>query len=170
MRAQQKMANIDFKNLKQVKASTVAQEKTIYSDYVAVGEPEMLDPTEVASITIARNKFDKSSQPVQQPLMTGRRNSIMAQVQMMFQMNQDDQPKDDHLRELQLAVTFNDASGFPGITYFGLADDMKVHIDNGTLYEGMELSVEQVALQKFVHREFKPIKLAYVDVASIAKA
>lgn len=159
------MSNIDFKNLQTLSVEKVAQEKTIYSEYVATGNPEMLDPNEVERITIGRNKFDKSNQAVQQT--GGRRGSIMAQVQLMF----DNQPKDDHVRDLQLAVEFKASTGLGGVTYYALADEMKQYLQNGTLYEGIELTCNQVALQRFVHRELKPIRLAYVDVASLpAKA
>ena len=155
----------NFENMQVMNANDIAARQTIFSEYVASGNPFLINPEHVERIEVVRNRFDKSTQPVQQQYQ-GRRNSVMAQFQMMFASQSD--TDDKHVRELQIAVSFNLKSGHQGVAYYGLCDSMRPYIENGKIYEGLVLSPNDVAFQHYVHRELKDIDLAFINEQVLA--
>lgn len=154
-RATTKMANV-FANIKTKSVSVISKTDKIYGSYTELGEPYLLVPEEVESITIERNKFDKSANAMQQAGFM--RGGTAMQMQFLFQRNtatRDEDVDDNAIKGYRVKVTFNEKSENPGDWFVSITRDMQHLFDEGKLKVGSELNVNQIAFQRYENRSIK---------------
>lgn len=167
-----KMANINFatvnannmRNFEQLAATG----RTMYTDYVAKGEPYPINPDEVSDMVIEKNPYEGSSAPVSVGQQgTGfRRGGNMLAVMQAFLDQQTPGVGTKHFRDYRLKVVFKNGA----YTWFGIGDEMEAHFKSGTLREGMHIEAKNVLFLDMTHPTQGDATFAYFNVAAMQPA